>query len=255
MSWAKLPSAWLRPRGADPDPESVKADLTPEPSVRDLSNYPLASLMWRKDGSSSMAALMVLIALAIRRNQSHKGREFDKGALQLHKVAVTYSDLQRMTGFARASVGTGLDLLEGLGAISREKVGRSNVYELMGVDKPGGWCQLPQSELLRGDGTLSIKPMERKRATLHALKVYMALLALRNQKLNVTSLSYSGIMKWTGLRRADVGAALHVLITWELIHVSEEFDDANMAQERRRKRYRIKGLVAVHHHSETTAAA
>ena len=106
MSWAKLPSAWLRPRWPDPDEEAVRAEPGPEPSERDLANYPLAGLKWRKDGSSSMAALMILIALAIRRNQAQKGREFEKGSTP-NKVATTYSDLQRMTGFARASVRVG----------------------------------------------------------------------------------------------------------------------------------------------------
>lgn len=255
-----MPTKWLRPV------EPQAPARTPRPNyfgddvdVDDLTDldaaaekfYPLTLFEWRKDGSSSMAALMILIALSIRLNQSLRGQHFEPGAKRPTEVAVTFDELQRMTGFARAPVSSGIDLLEELGAITRSKIGRANSYKLHGLDEPGGWCQLPQSTLLRADGTLSIKKLERKRATLHALRVYAALLSLRRQHTNTASVSYAGICRWTGVRRADVGAAIQVLVAWGLVSFSEELDDRHLEGEDRSKRYRIVGLGKVLHASET----
>ena len=252
MSWAKMPNAWLRPIRADGSDGLASGFTGAGQPIETLdASFPLAALEWRKDGSSSMAALMVLIALSIRLNESLKGLDFKRGAMRPTTVAVTFDELQRMTGFARGPVSTGVTLLEDLGAIKRVKVGRANHYDLVGVDTVGKWCQLPQSKLLRSDGSLSIKLLERKRSTLHALKIYMVLATLRKQHFNTAAVSYSGIMRWTGLRRADVGPALQVLIAWELIGVSDDLDDrhSNTDAKDRSKRYRIVGLSAVRHAS------
>lgn len=259
MSWAKMPSRWLRPVEPQAPPSAPKATYNFEEDdhddLIDLDSkpqkfYPLSLFEWRKDGSSSMAALMILIALSIKLNQSLRGRHFEPGVKRPTEVAVTYDELQRMTGFARAPVSSGIDLLEELGSISRSKIGRANSYKLHGLDEPGGWCQLPQSTLLRADGTLSIKKLERKRATLHALRVYAALLSLRRQHTNTASVSYTGISRWTGVRRADVGPAIQVLVAWGLVSFSEELDDRHLENEDRSKRYRIVGLGKVLHASE-----
>lgn len=250
MSWAKMPSAWLRPIMSDVSEETPGRSLTVSNPPSEI--YPLTALGWRKDGSSSMAALMLLIALSIRLNQSFRGISFNQGKQRHTTVAVTFDELQRMTGFARGSVSSGLGLLEDLGAFKRVKIGRANHYELIGLDTAGKWCQLPQSNLLRADGSLSIKLLERKRSTLHALKIYILLAALRTQKFNTTAISYSGIMKWTGLRRADIGPALQILIAWDLIGVSEEIDQRHLNADDRSKRYRLTGLGAVRDRHRTT---
>lgn len=232
-----MPSAWLRPLNGE--------DGAGEESVV----YPLKSLVWRKDGSSSMAALMILIALSIRLNESLKGRKFELAAPRPTTVAVTYDELQRMTGFARATVSGGVEQLVMLGAISRVKIGRTNHYDITGLNTKGGWCQIPQTKLLQGDGSLSIKKLERKRVTLYALKLYVLFMARRRQAFNTASISYAGIMKWTGMRRADIGPAVQLLIAWELVDVSEEIDDRHIDENDRSKRYRIRGLKALQHQS------
>jgi hypothetical protein len=252
-----MPTKWLRAVEAPPAPPATTYNL--DDDVGDLIDldakpekfYPLTQFEWRKDGSSSMAALMILIALSIKLNQSLRGQHFEPGKPRPSDVAITFDELQRMTGFARGPVSTGLKLLEDLGAISRSKIGRANSYKLHGLNEPGGWCQLPQSTLLRSDGTLSIKKLERKRATLHALRVYAALLSLRRQQTNTASISWTGLTRWTGVRRADIGAAIQVLVAWGLVSFSEELDDRHLDGEDRSNRYRIVGLGKVQHASET----
>lgn len=239
MSWAKLPSKWMSPT-VNPDDDEEKI-------------YPLKTFfVWRKDGSSSTAALMILIALSIKLNQSLIGFTALDGKRPA-TVSVTYDELQRMTGFARGPVGGAIKLLAEVGAIKRVKVGRANQYELQGVQQAGGWCQLPQAKLVRADGTLSIKAMERKRMTLCALKLYMVLMTLRKQKFNTASLSYAGITRWTGIRRSDIGRAIQMLIAWELVDVSEDPDERYFDENDRSNRYRIRGLGPMRHESEATA--
>lgn len=251
MSWAKLPTAWLRPvdipnpSDVTLDDDDVLLDLDSKPE----QHYPLTQLAWRKDGSSSMAALMILITLAIRLNESLRGVELDLAKPRPTTVAVTYDELQRATGFARGPVSTGVELLESLGAINRVKVGRANHYELVGLNTNGAWCQIPQSSLLRRDGTLTLKLLERKRITLHALKVYMVLLALRRRDTNTAAISWNGLMRWTGLHRPDVGPAIQLLIAWELVLPSDVLDDRHLEGDDRSKRYRIIGLGRVLHES------
>lgn len=255
-----MPSEWVRPvlqDGSRP-PRAPRAPRAPRGEAQaDAANgsaevtYPLTTLEWRKDGSSSMAALMLLIALSIRLNKSLNGYDGPPGAPRPTTVPVTYDELQRMTGFARGSVSSGLQLLENLGAIRRVKEGRAIHYDLVGVGAPGMWCQLPQTNLLRADGSLSIKGMARKRVTLFALKVYVALAALRQQKTNTAAVSYTSLVRWTGVRRQEIGPAIATLIAWELVSVSNELDDRHLNSEDRSNRYRLTGLRSVHHSTET----
>ena len=196
-----------------------------------------------------MASLMILMALSIRLNESLKGKAFDLNTPRPMTVAVTYDELQRMTGFARTTVSGGVDSLEGLGAINRVKIGRSNFYELIGLNTSGAWCQIPQTKLLAADGSLTLKRLERKRVTLSALKLYILFMTLRRQATNTTAIGYAGIIKWTGMRRADIGPAVQLLIAWELVDVSEALDDRHLEEKDRSKRYRVRGLGTVKHQS------
>lgn len=223
-AWAKFPTAWL----------SLVAAIEDAPP-------PLRELDWRGHRTSAVAALILLMALAIRLNQSRKGRELQAGIENV--VSVTWDDLQQMSGFARATVGKGLSLLEAIGAIKTEKKGRSSYYELNGVGTRGGWCQLPQDELLSADGTLThLKGVTTNRVVLNAMKIYVLLMALRNQRFNTTSVSYEGICKRTGIRRADVSSALGYLTALELIGVSEDLD---ARKEDMSRRYKINGLTSI----------
>ncbi len=221
--WAKFPSKWLN------------LTLHEEDALR-----PLKGLEWRGHRNAAVAALVILMLLAIRLNQSRRGRELvDAGEAE---VAVTWDDMRAQTGFARATIGKGIALLEATGAISVRKSGRVNLYTLKGVGEKGGWCQLPQAYLLNAFGGLShLKGAETNRVVLNGLKIYVLLLALRRQQFNTAAVSYSGITRHTGVRRADISKALSWLVSLELVHVSEDTD--SRSQEDFSRRYRIEGLT------------
>ena len=237
MTWAKMPSGWMKPKMQE-GLGFVEAALGPKP------HYPLTELSWQRHKGTAIAALLVLMALSIRLNQSHKEVAFEPNAPPLRNVAVSIDDLRDMTGLARITISNALMLLEGLEAVSRQLVGRKNVYTLLGVEsnKDGTWSKLPQGVLLRA-GELILKKLPRNRNTLHALKVYMVLLRLRSNREHTTAVSYDGLVAWSGVRREDIHNALGTLSTLNLIRVSFERDVRH--EKDTSQRYSIVGLGPV----------
>jgi len=192
--------------------------------------YPLSLLAWRKDGASSMAALSILIALTIGLNVATRGRTFAQGSARPKQIGVTFDEMQKMTGFSRGSVASGVRLLEQIGAITKVKVGRASLYELSGIDIDGHWAQLPRSKLLRPDGALEVKLWPRTKVTLGALKIYLILIALRHRHFNTTSINFAGLTKWTGVRREELRQAIGFLQVMGLVAISDEKDDRHLSE-------------------------
>ncbi len=237
MSWAKMPSGWMLPKMREED-GFVGQALGPKP------HYPLTELFWQRHKGTAIAAVLVLMALSIRLNQSRQGVVLEKNAAPVCEVAVSLDELRDMTGLARATISNALMLLEGLEAISRKLVGRKNVYTLLGVEsnEHGTWSKLPQGALLTSD-ELIFKKLPRNRSTLHALKVYMVLLRLRSNHEHTTAVSYDGLIKWSGVRREDIQNALGTLSALRLIRVSFERDERHIKDPS--QRYAIVGLGRV----------
>lgn len=240
MSWAKFPTKWLRPMPTDQALTRLAEHF--EIDAEADETYPLALLAWRKDGASSMAALSILIALAIGLNVATRGRTFAPDNPRPKRIGVTFDELQKITGFSRSSVASGVRLLGQVGAISKVKVGRASLYELSGIDVDGHWAQLPQNKLLRPDGALGIKLWPRTKVTLGALKIYLTLIALRHRHYDTTSISFAGLTKWTGVRREDLRQAIGFLQAMELVAISDEKDDRHLSDNDRSNRYRVLGL-------------
>jgi len=220
MNWAKLPSGWVR---------------FPKPC-------PLTTLTWREHRTQGTAALVLLIALAIKLNMSHRKVTASQ---QTAKVAVTYDELQSMTGFARATIAKALMLLESMGAINIEKVGRTSVYGLPEVGINGRYCQVPQAYLLDGKESelrRLIRLPTNTRACLNAMKLYVLFLAYRNHRFDTTAIGYEAIMAHTGMRRADVPEAFSLLVAHELARASDEQDER---EQDKSKRYRVLGLTRI----------
>ncbi|MGJ7538560.1 MULTISPECIES: hypothetical protein [unclassified Variovorax] len=209
MQWAKFPTQWLKP--------PVSADGSPQRSV-------LTELLWARHAGSAIAAILVLIALAIRLNQSQKDQAFDGAEKRGASVAATFEELRNMTGLAKSSISSALMLLEAFAAIEIERSGRANSYKLLGLEVPGGWCMLPHGWLLKRDGTLKFKKIPRNRVTLNALKAYLLLMHLRDRSLNTAAVGYTTIERWTAIRREDISTALGMLAALQLVMVSPERD-------------------------------
>lgn len=214
MAWAMFPTAWIKPKGDKDDFSEV-----------DMRSYPLAELHWRDHRAAGIAALLVLMTLAVRLNQSYKKIVYEENGTRPNKVAVTWDDLQEVTGCARATLGKAIMLLENWKAIKVTKIGRANHYELIDVHAAGCWCQLPQTFLEKnGDPVARFKNLPANSLGLNALKLYILLLVLRSSKTGSTSISYDGITKWTGIRREDIRKAWGFLDGQQLATVTHMRD-------------------------------
>lgn len=209
-----FPTAWIKPKGEDN-----------ELIAKESRRYPLAELLWRDHRAAGIAALLVLMTLAVRLNESNKSVAFATDEVRPNKVAVTWDDLQNITGCARATLGKAILLLENWGAIRVTKIGRANHYELVDIRVGGSWCKLPQTFLeSEGDPVSRFKDLPTNSLGLNALKLYVLLLVLRSRKTGTTSISYDGITKWTGIRREDIRKAWGFLDGQQLATVTHQRD-------------------------------
>lgn len=251
-AFAMCPSKWVKVRKAPPDEIAIEGPPGPKLSpkeeserlVEDAPGPGLHHLTWQQHKGAGTAALLVLFALAILSNQAQRklGRRKD------NRVQATYDELMAMANLSRAYVSKGLTLLEEMGAITRAREGNRGVYELVGIDKPGHWCELPQQHLLNGTARmrlLDICNQQIKRATsLHALKLYMVLLAFRNGRDNVARLGYPTIQLYTGLRREDIALAVNILSAAGLCKVARDDEVTLVKGQRNHNRYIMLGLAA-----------
>lgn len=224
MNWSKFPSAWiLKPSAAVPP------------------TFPLADLSWRIHRTQATASLLLLMAISIKLNRSHIRQPIDQ---QTASVAITYDELQDLTGFARSTVSKGLKILKQMDAVEIKKEGRANVYTLPDVEIDGRYCQLPQEYILDGSPKVLRRfegvPLH-TREFLNAIKLYVLFLALRNRRFNTTAVSYEGIMKYTGMRREDIPKAFSMLVALELTRATEDKDERENDKSRR---YKVLGLHA-----------
>jgi hypothetical protein len=226
MSFAQLPSHWLH----DPKKDS----------------YTLAELHWRDHRAGGIAALLVLLVLAVRLNVVGRAALKAGAKIRPDTVSVTWDELQTVTGFARATVGKAILLLESWGAIEKSTVGRKNIYRLIDVHKPGRFCLIPLGWIEKdGDPVSRFKNLPATLVGLNALKLYFVLLTLRNTKIGTTSLSYNGITRWTGIRREDIRKAWGYLDGQQLATVTFTRDERHnrFTEDDQSQRYVLIGLT------------
>ena len=226
MTWAKVPVAWMAP-----PPSSV---LSEQP----LS--PLHSFSWRDHKGAGIGALLVLICLSIQLNKSQPR---EKGGERKTRVHTSYNTLEDMTGLSKQTIVKAISLLEKLGATRVLREGRANEYELIGIEAAGSWRKLPQIALLQGQ-QLTLKELPRSRKGFNALKIFFAMLYLYSDQHGNTSLSYTGIERWSGVRRTEIRDALGLLMVYELVRPTYERDARHSpaGDNDQSTRYEVRGL-------------
>ncbi|CDX40042.1 conserved exported hypothetical protein [Mesorhizobium sp. ORS 3359] len=181
LDWVRLPTNWIRDRG-------------------------LIAFRWdRGTGSGNTAALMVLIAVAHAADKEGEAK-------------VTYDMLCLVTGLSRAKVSEGLKILVNNHIIDRIPTSRST-FRLVGFFKDKGWGKLPAKRLYAGDIISAFRDFTlRSIAELNALKLFLLIVAFRDNKTNVSLLSYGKITELAGIDRNRVRQALDVLTYRSLVH-------------------------------------
>lgn len=229
MAWAKFPVGWMTAKASD-DP-----DLT----------HTLSTVHWRDYTASAMAALVLLMLLCIRCNVENRSR-YERSSGQepwSSRVRMSYEDMRLMSGFHKQTIGKAISLLSAWGALEVEVNGRSNVYVLAGLLTPGEWRKLPVEPLFEGQRFV-LRDMLRRKESLNALKLYFVLLRLFSDRFQTTSISYSSITKWTGIRRQDIRQSLAILAAYNLVRVSYDRDARHgaLGDNDQAQRYWLAGL-------------
>lgn len=230
--FAKLPTGWLLARDASGE------------LLRDQDGHltsKLRELDWRDYRRTGTVALLLLFTLAAKLNDENRrhGRDADK---RVSKVAITYKALQSVMKVAPQTLGQAISLLEEWGAIRVHQPGRSSTYELLDLDVYGQWSMYPQDWIeSAGDPVMRFQGMPATKMGLNALKIYIVLLRLLDNDKRYTTISYSGLTRWTGVRREEIRPALALLSTQQLISLMDIRDERH--REDPSNRYAVYGIT------------
>lgn len=127
------------------------------------------------------------------------------------RARLTYDQLSNYTGLSRAKISGSLKVLEKTGIIERRASGRSSI-QLAGYDPTQGWGKLPARRLYtHGRVTFFSTMTLRKAAELHALKLYLLFVAMRDNGTNLALVSYDRIEHYTAVDRHQIKPALRNL--------------------------------------------
>lgn len=180
-----------------------------------VPNAPLIALLpklkWVKENdapaSTNAAALMVYVALNFVAE-----REEDEAGNYLGRAALSYSELNYVTGLSRKLVRHGLEQLEELKLIEPTGSDQKRSYTI----KWGGrtWFKLPCRELLDKG---AISPFScfhlRGKSELHALKLYLYLAAIRSNNRWCAMSAHETIHEKTGIPKSEIRRAHSLLIS------------------------------------------
>ncbi|GJE02709.1 hypothetical protein [Methylobacterium isbiliense] len=189
--WVMLPTTWIHEGG-------------------------LTRLRWVSDqGADNIAALTLLMTIAHRADA------------EMGEAKLTHTELGTATGLSRAKIAGGLDVLTELQLLKRRPLGRST-YRLAAYDRSAGWGKLPARQLYVSGEVQAFHALTlRQAAELHALKLYLLFVALRDNGTNLATISYDKIVGYTGLERAHVKRALSLLTVLGLVHTERTASQAN----------------------------
>lgn len=249
-SFAKMPSTWARKK-ARPVPANEAPEVFAGRPVDFDSHAPQAlvyeglnMLRWRQYKSHATAALLILFALAIISNKAQR----QNGLRVDDRVAATYEQIQEVVPLSRKLIAAGLQLLRDVGAIATAVQGNRCVHTLCGIENNGHWCALPQAHLLNGFKHLHrlqvFIDQIKRRTSLHALKLYVLLLAFRENHSNAARISYETIIEYTGMRREEISTAIQQLLGAQLCRLASDEEVSRRKGDPVHNRYVILGLKA-----------
>jgi DNA-binding transcriptional ArsR family regulator len=190
------------------------------------SKSPLRHMTWSSDKKSDyIAALMIYMVLVHHVNDDTSIINGERGS-----VSLSYEALCELTNVSRTKVSKGLDVLEKYELVTRSTVGRINIYEIVGYLEKGGWAKLPAKGLYDKNQTHveSFKSYKlRSKVELNALKIYLVLVAFRDNSTNHTKLGYEKISQYAFVQRSDIKSALSLLVASKFIHIDSIANEHN----------------------------
>lgn len=196
--WGRMPTNWIHEGGLK--------DFQWSPTSKNVTNaHKIAALQLYT------AISMTADSLAITSDEGYSGVRYASDA--------TYNKLQLMTGLSRSSISGGLTLLQNSSIVEIIKAGRKNYYAPADYNGVSGWCKVPYSSVVNDSG--QIVPFQafklRRKAELHALKLYLYLCYARPNTSVFTQVSYEKINKATGIPEKSIPRAYALLAGTELL--------------------------------------
>ncbi len=173
----------------------------------------------------SIAALILYVTFALR------VAETDTVTVPAGTVDLTFTEIENLTGLSRHLLSKGIRKLEREGLISVTKVGRKNVYCIIGykIDEimPWGgrpsWGKVPRKYLYDTQGRLIFSRFSlRYPAELFALKLYLAIIAFQQSDKYFALISYPNLQDHTGIPVGKIRSGLSHLINLSLIHIDRD---------------------------------
>lgn len=234
--WARMPTNWIHKDGLREFRWTAKA--------KSVSN------------AHKVAALQLYVAICMSGDELQMTD--DDGITQIRYASdATYNKLQLMTGLSRASVAGGLSLLNDFEIVEIIKAGRKNYYAPADYNGVSGWCKVPYRRVVNDLG--QIVPFQafklRRKAELHALKLYLYLCYARPNQIGFTQVSYEKINKATGIPEKAIPAAYTVLAGSGLLsHIDKAVEDEE-TNKRAANSYYLAGHRDLHQHTAANADA
>lgn len=206
----------------------------------------LKLLKWgSNDNAGNIAALMLYIAIAHHASEKQDDKLPGPGFARL-----SYSDFEKIAGLSRAKIAAGLKILEALKIVVANKEKKTSVYQLVGYKADGGWAKLPCKHLYEDDRIKVFGDFHlRRKNELNALKMYLLLVAFRDNDSNHTVIAYETINRYTGISENDIRSAISLLVNLRLVHVdhaSAPMEEGRTWTLKNKNLYRLVGLRGRH---------
>lgn len=179
--WVKMPTGWI-------------------------ADGRLRELVWDQHGSARTSALMLLITAA-------------HFADEMGRVKLTYAHLHALTGISRTLISRGLGILNAMGLLIPDPDERS-VFRVMNYGQTP-WGKLPAKGLYIQGGQIGLFAHFHLRhpAELWALKLYLLLIALRQNETNLARISYKTIALRAKMSEPSIKKGLNLLLLHGMVHI------------------------------------
>lgn len=220
--WFKMPSVWIQNEG-------------------------LKMFKWNADElgtpAAKIAALQLYYSIALTLEYIEMPGAYDM-KITRHVSAATFNRFRTLTGLSRALVSAGIETLERAGLIKRHRQGKRCYYEITGyIPGGGGWCKVPLRKVLGNNG--DITPFHqfklRRKIELYAIKFYLYICAVRDNKTEETYASFEKINKSTGIPEKEIPSTYSFLIGVGLINRIDKGNNDHIEPSKRANAYYVTG--------------
>jgi len=220
--WVKMPSRW----------------------ILNKETPPLSCFKWKGDNKAAhISAIMLYITINHYANSEHTRELTEIGCAKL-----SYTELMNITDVSRAKIAEGLNILISMKLIEKIGINKTNIYKISNYKPDGGWAKLPAKSLYDKsmNHIIAFKQFKlRSKNELNALKLFLLLIALRNDDTNYANASYNTINLYTGISKNDIRSAISLLININFINVDKSNSD--LKPDQTINLYRITGIDRYKH--------